>query len=113
MCLPVILCVSENVLISPEQVDFGRFTKGESVKKSLKVKTLAGTRIKTIFANPKVLDITVGSADDEGFVNVSLSVGKEVDYGRLEGEIRLEFEGDKKGTLTLPFSGYVVADESR
>ena len=74
----------------------------------LKVKTVAGTKLKAVAAHLKVLDVVVGSADGEGLVTVALSVGKEVRYGRFEGEIRLEFTGEETGTLTVPFAGYAV-----
>ncbi|MDY7011840.1 MAG: DUF1573 domain-containing protein, partial [Planctomycetota bacterium] len=108
--LPVTLCVSRTISVKPDRLDFGRLVKGENVKRSLNVKAGAGTELKSVVARPEVLDVKVGPADTEGSIAVDLTVIKEVRYGKLAGEIRLEFIGEEQSTLTVPFAGYIIEE---
>ena len=102
--------VSESASVSPELLDFGRFSKGASIARQIDLSIGQGTRLKAVTARPEVLDISVDPADPEGAVKLRLTPSRGAPHGPLGGEVRLELAGKENCTRAVPFAGY-VADE--
>ena len=105
--LPVVLCVSDSVTITPDRLDFGRVPRGTSVTRTLKITTGPEAKLKSAAARPEVLKIDLGVSDDQGAIPARLTLKKDAPYGPLAGEVRLQFAGLDDYTLTVPFAAYV------
>jgi len=110
--LPVVLCVSDSVTITPGRLDFGRLTRGQAVSRTLKIEPGATTKLKSATARPEVLKIDLGLSDDQGAIPARLTLKKDAPYGPLAGELRLQFIGLQDYTLTVPFTGYVAEEKN-
>ena len=106
--LPVTLCVSDSATITPDRLDFGRATRGQTVSRTLKIDTGAVTKLRSAAARPEVLKIDLGLSDGHGATAARLTLKKGAPYGPLAGELRLEFTGPQDYMLTVPFTGYVA-----
>ena len=109
--LPVMLCVSQAVTVSPDRLDFGRVARAAGVSRALKLKLEPGTDLKAVTAQPKIpkiLEVTTRPAD--AVVHVDVRLKEDAPYGPLTGRIALQIAGREQCTLTIPFAGY-IADE--
>ena len=109
--LPVVLCVSDAVTITPDRLDFGRVTRGQTVSRTLKIETGPETRLRSAAVRPDVLELDLSLPDDQGASPARLTLKKDAPYGPLAGELRLEFIGPEDYTLTVPFTAYVAEEE--
>ena len=106
--LPVVLCVSDSVTITPDRLDFGRLTRGQTVSRTLKIDTGPTTKLKSAAARPEVLKIDLGLPDDQRAIPARLTLKKDAPYGPLAGEVRLEFTSPEDYTFAVPFTAYVA-----
>ena len=106
--LPVVLCVSDAVTITPDRLDFGRVPRGQAVSRTLKITTGPEAKLKSASARPDVLKIDLGALDEKGAIPVRVTTKPDAPYGPLAGEVRLEFTGPQDCTLTVPFTAYVA-----
>ena len=110
--LPVVLCVSDSVTITPGRLDFGRVARGQTVSRTLKIHTGPDTKLRSAAVRPDVLELDLGLPDDQGASPARLTLKKDAPYGPLAGELRLEFIGPEEYMATVPFTGYVAEGQN-
>lgn len=108
LSLPVVVCVSDGVAVFPEAVAFGSIPKGQAVEKTIEVKCSSGSQLKAVTAKPDALAVSIGSPDGSGAIPITLAVKKETQPGPFAGELQLEFTGQEKANLVVPFAGEVL-----
>ena len=106
--LSVVLCVTQAVTVTPDRLDFGRFSYGQTPSRTLTVKAAPGTKLQAATAKPNVLDIELGAAEAQGAVSVKVTVKTDAPPGPFSGELRLQLAGREEAALAVPFEGEVV-----
>ena len=109
--LPVVLSVCNAATVSPERLDFGRFARGQPVTRTIRLTLSKGVQLNVAAAHPEVLDIKIAPGETQGAARVHLTAKKDVPYGPLRGELRLELGGKQECTLAVPFAGYVTEEK--
>ncbi|HUT60429.1 MAG TPA: DUF1573 domain-containing protein [Phycisphaerae bacterium] len=106
--LPVVLCVTRAVTVTPDRLDFGRFAHGNTPSTTIMVKTAPGTKLQAVTTKSKLVDVELGPADTEGAVPVKVSARKDTPPGPFSGELQLRLAGQEEAALPVPFEGQVV-----
>ena len=106
--LYLLVNASDTVAVSPDRLDFGRFARGQAVSRTAKVLIASGSSLKGASTTLQAVEAQIGPPDDQGNVPVTLTVGPDVPFGPMSGELRLQIHGQEGYMLTVPFSGFVA-----
>ena len=107
LVVPITVCVSKTASVAPHLVDLGKCRRGQPASREAQITSESGTVVKGAKAVPPVLDIKTEAAGT-GQYKLTAALSPKAGYGAFAGEIQVEIDGPEKGTLTIPFCGYVT-----
>jgi hypothetical protein len=110
LVVPITVSVSKAASVTPHLVDMGKCRRGQPASQEVLITTESGTSVTGAKAVPPVLDIKT-EAVSTGQYKLTAGLSSKAGYGAFAGEIQVEIDGPEKGTLAVPFRGYVT-DES-
>ncbi|MGR3179166.1 MAG: DUF1573 domain-containing protein [Candidatus Anammoxibacter sp.] len=106
--------VIEEVAVKPKRLDFSKIAYETGSTKDISVKSITDLKLKikkVESTNPNVIATIKEDKEKGGFI-VNVSLKKETDYGKVNGNILIFTNSKHQEKITVPFYGEIIGDLS-